>query len=606
MTDQVAVTGAGGSLGMALVKRLLARGIDVRGLVRSEADARALERLGAEPVLGDVCQPATLIPLFQGCGVIFHLAAWMPGSASGGRAAAEAVNVAGAANVVRAAAAAGCRRVVHASSVAVYGPVASGLIDEATPTRNVGDPYSDTKLAGEHLATETAHACGIELVILRPTMIYGPDSPSWTVTPYETIARGLPIVLGDGQGLLDAVYVDDVAQAFELAGFTPAAAGEVFNIGNECVTCNAFMDVYAHLARTRLRRLPVGVARLGLWLASVSSRLITGSAMTVPEMAGVMTSRATFSSDKARRVLGYAPQIDLAEGMRRTRRWLRQTGKLPFPATALVTGANGGLGQAVVRGLVDQGLEVWAADLPETSEQLIDCAAHRIAIDVTSDQSVTDGVQAVVREAGSIDLLVNIAGVLKAAPLESQRFSDVVLQMEVNALGPLRVMRAVAPAMRQRGQGRIINIGSTNSFAVTPFFGGYSASKHALKAYAEALRMELGLWGVEVLVIHPAAMKTAMADHARQMLRREIPNLGQDWRSLLESFLTSWLWGTDSAQLPEQAARVVVRAAIARRPRSAELFTNRDALIVRVFALLPAYWRSSVLLRGMHSGRVNH
>ena len=149
-------------------------------------------------------------------------------------------------------------------------------------------------------------------------MIYGPHSPSWTLSPFETISRGLPVVLGDGEYLLDAVYVDDVAQAFELAGFNLKAAGEVFVVGNEPVTWNTFMGAYARMAGTPLRRLPIPVARFGLWLASRVSSLIPGMQMTVPEMIGVMTSRATFSSEKARTVLGYQPEVNLAEGMQRT------------------------------------------------------------------------------------------------------------------------------------------------------------------------------------------------------------------------------------------------------------------------------------------------
>jgi nucleoside-diphosphate-sugar epimerase len=603
MPEQVAITGAGGSLGMALAGRLLARGIVVKGLVRNEAAGRALERLGGVAVLGDVRQPASLAPLVQGCSVVFHLAAWMSGSGIGGRKMAEAVNVAGSANVVRLAAEMGCRRVVHASSVAVYGPPTTSLISEATPTRLVGDTYSDTKLEGERIAAETARRGGIELTILRPTMIYGPGSGTWTLTPLAAIARGLPIVLGDGEGLLDAVYIDDVAQAFDLAGFKPEAAGEIFIIGGETATWNDFMGGYARMLGARLRRLPVAVARLGLTLAAGASKIQPGSAATVPEMVGVLTSRTIFSSDKARQVLGYRPQVSLSDGMARTRAWLRQEGKLRFPATALVVGANGGLGRAVVQGLAAHGVEVWAADLSLPDQGWLPSGAHPVAIDVTSDGSVASAVETVIQQAGAIDLLVNIAGILKAAPLESQSLSAVQLQMEVNALGPLRLMRAVAPAMRQRRQGRIINIGSTNCYAVTPFFGAYSASKHALKAFSEALRMELGLWGVEVVVIHPAAMNTPFADRARQLLRREIEDQGGDWGSLLETFLKSWLWGSGSAQSPEQAAQSVIRVALARRRGSAEVYANRDAFLVRVFSYMPAFFRQRVLLSDFSSRR---
>ncbi len=107
--EQVAVTGAGGSVGQALVSRLVGRGLIVKGLVRNQEAARAIESLGGAPVLGDVRQPSTLTPLLQGCTVVFHLAAWMPGAGAGGWKSAEEINVAGTANVVRLAAENGCR-----------------------------------------------------------------------------------------------------------------------------------------------------------------------------------------------------------------------------------------------------------------------------------------------------------------------------------------------------------------------------------------------------------------------------------------------------------------------------------------------------------------
>jgi nucleoside-diphosphate-sugar epimerase len=233
MSNQVAVTGAGGSLGQSLVRRLLARGFTVKGLVRNRKNAIEIERLGGVSVMGDVREPSTLEKLLEGCSVVFHLATWMPGSGAGWHKIAQDVNVTGTANVVRLAAEKGCRRVVHASSVSVYGPVMEGSVTEATPLHAVGDPYGDTKIKAEQIGVQMAERHGVELTILRPTMIYGPHSPSWTEGPFNMISHGLPAILGDGENLLDAVYVDDVAQAFELAGFDPNAAGEVFIIGND-------------------------------------------------------------------------------------------------------------------------------------------------------------------------------------------------------------------------------------------------------------------------------------------------------------------------------------------------------------------------------------
>ncbi len=159
--------------------------------------------------------------------------------------------------------------------------------------------------------------------------------------------------------------------------------------------------------------------------------------------------------------------------------------------------------------------------------------------------------------------------------------------------------------MRRKGRGRIINVGSTNSFAAPPFFGAYAASKSALNALSQALRMELNPWGVEVVVIHPSSIKTSLADHAKQALLREIDHLGEDWRASLLAFLerSEWFLGTKNGQTPEQVARVVTRIATARRPGSLEVYASLSAFFARVFSLLPASLRDRLMMRAAGSKR---
>ncbi|MGB3635511.1 MAG: NAD-dependent epimerase/dehydratase family protein, partial [Rubrobacteraceae bacterium] len=190
LTKTVAITGAGGSVGKALAKRLLAGGHRVKALARNDGDAEQLKELGAEPFLGDVRELATLINLTQDCSLVFHLAAWMGSPFDEDLA--YAVNIGGTKNVVRAAGEAGADRVLLASSIAVYGPVREGFITEESPVSRVGDLYGDTKIEGERAARREAERVDIELTVLRPTMIYGPESPSWTEIPFDSISKGLP------------------------------------------------------------------------------------------------------------------------------------------------------------------------------------------------------------------------------------------------------------------------------------------------------------------------------------------------------------------------------------------------------------------------------
>ncbi len=591
----VAVTGAGGSLGKALVRRLLRRGHTVKALVRNETDAARLRELGATPVSGDVRDTEALKALVRGCEVVFHLAAWMGKPFD--EKLAFAVNVGGATNVVRVAAAAGVRRVALTSSIVVYGPVREGYITEETPFWSVGDLYGDTKIEAEKAAKQEAGEVGVELTILRPTMIYGPESPSWTEAPFAAIYRGLPAIVGDGEDLVDPVYVDDVAKAFELAGFEPRAAGEVFNIGAGPRTWNEFFGAYASMSGTRLRRIPARIALAGAGAGERAERSLGRRPRAVAEMVGVVTSRATFSGEKAREVLGFEPDFSLEQGMRETENWLRGEGLLKRPSVALVTGAASGLGRAVVRELGDEGITVWAADLERTRlEDLRGGKVHTLALDVASEESIAEALGEIEAESGPPDLLVNVAGLAKPGALESQPFKDVELHFDVNAYGPLRLARAVAPGMRRRGGGRIVNVTSTNGFIVTPFMGAYSASKYALEAISDALRMELKPWGVEVMVIEPGAMKTPFAERAKAALKEEISTSRDGWGSYLQGFLDSPLWGTTTATSPEKVARFIVRSALSRRVSRRKLATL-DAVPARVMSMLPTAVRDAFLAR---------
>jgi nucleoside-diphosphate-sugar epimerase len=600
MTDTppttVAITGAGGSLGKALAKRLLDGGHHVKALVRKGSDADRLRELGAEPIPGDVREAAALEELVRDCRLVFHLAAWMGSPFD--EELAYAVNVNGTENVVRAAGEAGVERVVLASSIAVYGPVQEGLVTEESPVRSVGDLYGDTKIEGERTARREAERANVELTTLRPTMIYGPESPSWTEIPFDTISKGLPIVIGDGEDLVDPVYVEDVACAFELAAFTPEAAGETFNVGAGPATWNKFLGFYAKMAGRSLRHIPAPLARRGAQAAERAQRAIGRRPQVVAEMVGVMTSQALFSGEKSRRILGFEPEFDLEDGMRETEVWLRRSGRLKRASVALVTGAAGGLGRETALKLKDAGVTVWAADL-EPPKGLR--GVHPLALDVTSDESIAQAVGEIEKESGPVDLLVNVAGLAKPDALERQDFGEVELQFDVNAYGPLKLARAVAPGMRRRGWGRIVNVTSTNGFIVTPFMGAYSASKYALEALSDALRMELKPWSVEVVVVAPGAMSTPFAGKAQALLKDKISAGANGWDGYLESFLKSPLWGTANATNPEKVAEFITKIALARRAPARRLGTL-DAIPARIMSVLPTPIRDAFFARasGLH------
>ena len=149
--------------------------------------------------------------------------------------------------------------------------------------------------------------------------------------------------------------------------------------------------------------------------------------------------------------------------------------------------------------------------------------------------------------------------------------------------------------MRQRGFGRIVNISSTNGFVVTPFMGAYSASKFALEALSDSLRLELKPWGVDVIVIEPGAMKTPFAATAQKGLEATMEQQ-PDWKPYLEGFIKSSMWGTVGGTPPEKVAAVIIKAALAKNPSSRVLATL-DAIPSKVISTLPSAIKDTLFTR---------
>jgi NADP-dependent 3-hydroxy acid dehydrogenase YdfG len=184
----------------------------------------------------------------------------------------------------------------------------------------------------------------------------------------------------------------------------------------------------------------------------------------------------------------------------------------------LITGASRGIGRGMAVEFTKRGHEVIATarDLSALDEVP---AAVRLQLDVTDEESV----QAAVRAAGPVDVLVSNAGATIRAPLETVPISEVEQLFKLNTFGALRVAQAVMPAMRERGSGQLVFVSSIQGRVAIPLIGPYAASKWALEAIAETLAIEARHFGISVTVLQPGAVASGGAERAKAFLDDDNP-----------------------------------------------------------------------------------
>ena len=260
--------------------------------------------------------------------------------------------------------------------------------------------------------------------------------------------------------------------------------------------------------------------------------------------------------------------------------------------TALVTGASSGIGAACAERLARNGWRVLAGvrskgDAPESTDEVL--------LDVTDAAQI----QAVADEVDELHGLVNNAGIAVAGPLEFLPVELFRQQLEVNVTGQVAVTQALLPALR-RGRGRIVFMGSIAGKSAVPFLAPYAASKHALEAIADSLRLELSPWGIGVTIVEPGSIKTPIwtrsadrADQVRQTMDERLDELyGESIARFRRIALARGLAGAPA----DTVARVVEEALNASRPPTRRL-VGRDARIRAAFELLPDRLRDRVYKR---------
>jgi NAD(P)-dependent dehydrogenase (short-subunit alcohol dehydrogenase family) len=236
--------------------------------------------------------------------------------------------------------------------------------------------------------------------------------------------------------------------------------------------------------------------------------------------------------------------------------------------TVLITGCSSGIGKATAARLARSGWDVWAtARRPETLAELTGC--RPLALDVTDEASMQAAVDTVLAESGHVDALVNNAGYSLSGAVESLDVNEIRREFETNVFGLIRLTQLVLPSMRERRAGRIVNIGSMGGKLTFPGGGAYHASKYAVEAFSDALRFEVGGFGVQVVLIEPGLITTNFEEAALATMDTESESPYKAFNQAVAK-ATSDAYGGPMAKLggpPEAVAKVIEKALTKSRPK---------------------------------------
>ncbi|WP_206108011.1 NAD-dependent epimerase/dehydratase family protein [Paludisphaera soli] len=323
------VTGATGLLGSHLVARLRARGDRVRALVRESSDTTFLDELGVEPSRGDLLDVAAVGRAVEGVDVVYHCAAkvgdwgswreFQVGGLDATRTLAEASRRAG------------VGRFVHVSSTSAYGHPRDReepIVESHPLGQNIWplDYYTRSKVECERLLWGMAESDGLPLTVVRPSWIFGERDRTTIPRLIREFRWGRVSIVGPGDNPLSAVYAGVVADAMILAADDPGSAGEAYNVtSHSAITQRQFLDMLADAVGVpRVTwRYPYWYAFYGGYALELRERLLRNPKPPRVTRYGawLLGRRLSYSTEKARRKLGWTPALTYAEAIDRTVRW---------------------------------------------------------------------------------------------------------------------------------------------------------------------------------------------------------------------------------------------------------------------------------------------
>ncbi len=241
----------------------------------------------------------------------------------------------------------------------------------------------------------------------------------------------------------------------------------------------------------------------------------------------------------------------------------------PENKVILITGASSGMGKETALTLAREGHVVYgAARRVDKMRDLVAAGGHAVALDVTDVARVREVVDAILSEAGKIDVVINNAGFGLYGAVEDTSLEDARRQFEVNLFGVAAVTKAVLPSMRGQKSGRIINITSMGGKLHTPLGAWYHSSKHALEGWSDCLRLETRQFGIDVVIVEPGAIATEFGAVLTQPMVDRSGEGAYRRMTLAVAQATNATYNRGGSSPASVVARTISKAIRARRPNT--------------------------------------
>lgn len=280
----------------------------------------------------------------------------------------------------------------------------------------------------------------------------------------------------------------------------------------------------------------------------------------------------------------------------------------PPPRTVLITGCSSGIGHAAAHGLKKRGWRVFASVAKEADiGALKDAGLEALRLDYADSASIAAAIdQVLAATGGRLDALINNGAYAQAGALEDVATELLRSQFETNLFGWHELTRRVIPLMRRQGEGRIVFMSSVLGFVAAPFRGAYAASKHAVEAYADTLRLELHRTGIRVVLIEPGPIKSRFIVSARERIASSLDVANSVHREAYERELARLATGESSSpwkREPEAVVKTLVLALESPHPKARYRVTLPTHVASWLKRLLPTEMMDAVL-RGSRRKRV--